>query len=251
MKVTGEYTLLFADDDIVVVNKKSGLLVAADKYDTESPRLDLIAQKKLGTLLSVHRIDKDASGVVIYARNKNAAEFLIKQFEKNKARYVYHALVYGSVMWKKESVNVKLLADGGKDHKTTANAKYGKHCQTHFTNLGSCSLYSWIEAIPEVDRVHQIRVHLQSLLQNVVCDNLYSGYTKAVYLSDIKRAWRGDEEKERPLLSRLALHAYSLTIKHPVTAKDMTFVAPYHKDMDATRKQLEKLFSIDPLAPRN
>jgi len=247
MKVTGEYSLLFADDDIVVLNKKSGLLVAADKNDVDSPRLDLIAQKKLGTLSAIHRIDKDASGVVIYARNKEAADFLKKQFEEKKAKYVYHALVYGRVSWEEEKVNLKLLADGGKDHKTTVNAKYGKPCQTVFHNLGTCSLYTWLSAEPEIDRAHQIRVHLHSLDQNIVCDNLYSGYTKPVYLSGIKRAWNGDEEKERPLLSRLALHAYSLTIKHPVTQEDMTFIAPYHKDMEATRKQLAKIFEIDPI----
>lgn len=247
MKANNDYTLLFSDDDIVVLNKKSGLLVASDKHDADSPRLDTIALPALGTLHAVHRIDRDASGLVIYARNKAAAQFLSRQFDEKGARYTYHALVYGRVMWESENVALKLLADSDRSGKTTANAKYGKPCETTFRALGSCARYSWIEAKSEIDRAHQIRVHLQSLGLSVVCDSLYCGTARAVYLSEVKRGWRGDEERERPLLSRLALHAYSLTIKHPVTAEDMTFVAPYHRDMDAVRKQLAKIFDIDPL----
>ena len=66
-------------------------------------------------------------------------------------------------------------------------------------------------------------------------------------LSEIKRNWNGDEEEERPLLSRLALHAYKITFTHPTTNEQVTFVAPYPKDMDATRKQLEKIYNINPL----
>ena len=70
---------------------------------------------------------------------------------------------------------------------------------------------------------------------------------KPVRLSEIKRNWNGDEEEERPLLSRLALHAYKITFTHPTTNQEVTFVAPYPKDMDATRKQLEKIYNVNPL----
>ena len=63
------YTVIYSDDDIVVLNKKSGLLIAADRYTPEAPRLDLEAEKEFGRLYAVHRIDKDTSGIVIYARN--------------------------------------------------------------------------------------------------------------------------------------------------------------------------------------
>ena len=82
----------------------------------------------------------------------------------------------------------------------------------------------------------------------IVCDPLYSGNQKPVRLSDIKRKWNGDVYEERPLLNRLALHAYSIEIAHPKTGKQIIFTAPYPKDMDAVRNQLAKIFKIDPLA---
>ena len=76
---------------------------------------------------------------------------------------------------------------------------------------------------------------------------MYSGNQKPVRLSDFKRNWHGNTEEEKPLLERLALHAYKLTITHPKTGEQMSFTAPYPKDMDATRKQLAKIFGVDPL----
>lgn len=247
MKIIPDYTLLFCDDDIVVLNKKSGLLTAADKNDSDSPRLDVIAQKKLGTLHAVHRIDSGASGIVIYARNREAATFLSRQFAENRAKLTYHALIHSRVLWEKERVSLKLLPDGDSNHRTAVNARYGKACTTTFCNLGAAGAFNWISAVPEIDRVQQIRAHLKSLGLTIVCDSLFGSPSKGVFLSEIKRAWNGDEDKERPLLSRLALHAYSLSIVHPVTAEEMTFVAPYWKDMDALRKQLEKIFGVNPI----
>ena len=81
-----------------------------------------------------------------------------------------------------------------------------------------------------------------------MCDPLYSGNQKPVRLSDVKRKWNGDVESEKPLLSRLALHAYSLKIEHPSHAHEMSFTAPYPRDMEAVRKQFAKIFKVDPFA---
>ena len=82
---------------------------------------------------------------------------------------------------------------------------------------------------------------------NIVCDPLYGGNQKPIRLSEIKRSYRGDLFEERPLLSRLALHAYKITFIHPSTEEEVTFVAPYQKDMESVRKQFAKLFKVDPL----
>ena len=80
MKTTPSYTVIYSDDEIVVLNKKSGLLVAADRYDAEAPRLDLLAEKEFGSLFAVHRIDKDTSGIVIYAKTPEAHRNISMQF---------------------------------------------------------------------------------------------------------------------------------------------------------------------------
>ncbi len=247
MKITPDYTVIYNDDDIVVLNKRSGLLIAADRYDEDAPRLDLLAEKEFGKLFAVHRIDKDTSGCVIYAKNPESHRNLSMQFENREVEKIYHALVYGHPLWDENHVEKKLLIDGDPRHRTVINARYGKIAITDFRNLGSCGPYSWIEARPHTGRTHQIRVHLQSLGISIVCDPLYSGNQHPVLLSEIKRKWNGNPDEERPLLSRLALHAYKLTLSHPKTCAKMTFTATYSKDMDATRKQLANIFSVDPL----
>ena len=72
MKRTPCFTTVYSDDDIVVLNKTSGLLVAADRYDLDAPRLDVEASAEFGRLYAVHRIDKDTSGLILYARTENS-----------------------------------------------------------------------------------------------------------------------------------------------------------------------------------
>ena len=242
------YTVIYSDDDIVVLNKKSGLLIAADRYNPDEPRLDLEAEKEFGRLYAVHRIDKDTSGIVVYARNADAHKNLSMQFEKRQVQKTYHCLVYGHPLWTDLKVDLKLKPDGDARHRTVVDTREGKASETDFHNFGSCGPYSWIEAKPKTGRTHQIRVHLVANGFSIVCDPLYGGNQKPVRLSEIKRKWNGNEDEERPLLNRLALHAYRISFSHPKTGEKVTFEAPYQKDMEATRKQLAKLFGVDPLS---
>ena len=242
------YTTIYSDQDIVVLNKQSGILIAADRYNQEAPRLDLLAEKEFGRLYAVHRIDKDTSGLIVYARTPQAHQSLSQQFEKRQVAKTYHALVYGHPLWKDLHVDLALQPDGDARHRTIVSKKYGKASVTDFINLGSAGPYSWIIAMPKTGRTHQIRAHLAANGFSIVCDPLYGGNQKPLRLSEIKRKWNGDEDEERPLLSRLALHAYKIEFTHPSSGEKVTFTAPYPKDMEATRKQLAKIFDVDPLA---
>lgn len=241
------YSVIYSDAQIVVLNKKSGILIAADRYNQDAPRLDLLASEEFGKLYAVHRIDKDTSGLIVYARTPEAQQKISVQFEKREVQKTYHALVYGHPLWQSLHVDLGLEPDGDSRHRTVVNKKFGKPSVTDFRVLGSCGPYSWIEAKPKTGRTHQIRVHLVANGFSIVCDPLYGGNQKPVRLSEIKRKWNGDEEEERPLLSRLALHAWKIEFTHPETGEKFCFTAPYQKDMDATRKQLAKLYGVDPL----
>ena len=242
-----DYSTIYSDDDIIVLNKRSGILIAADRYNPDAPRLDLLAQEEFGKLYAVHRIDKDTSGIIIYARNLQAQRNLSMQFENRQVNKTYHALVYGHPLWEDLHVDLKLKPDGDNRHRTVVDKKFGKPSITDFHNFGSCGPYSWIEAKPKTGRTHQIRVHLAANDLSIVCDPLYSGNQKPLRLSEIKKKWNGDEDEERPLLSRLALHAYKIEISHPKSGEKMIFTAPYPKDMEASRKQIAKIFDVDPL----
>lgn len=246
MKPVADYTVIYNDDDIVVLNKKSGLLVAADRYDVDAPRLDLCAEKEFGRLFAVHRIDKDTSGIVVYAKNEEAHKNISAQFADRLVKKTYHCLVNGHPSWTELKVTLPLLPDGDARHRTVVNKRTGKHSETDFEVVGTCGPYAWIIAHPKTGRTHQIRAHLQTTGYPIVCDPLYSGNQKPVRLSDFKRRWNGDTEEERPLLNRLALHAYQIEFTHPKTNERLLFTAPYPRDMEAVRKQLAKLFKVDP-----
>lgn len=241
------YSVIYFDDDIVVLNKKSGILIANDRYNPDALRLDILAQNEFGKLFAVHRIDKDTSGIIVYARNEDAQRSLSIQFEQRLVKKTYHALVYGYPLWQNKIVDVPLLPDGDARHRTVVNKRFGKPSLTEFSLIGKCGPYSWIEAKPKTGRTHQIRVHLSELGLSIVCDPLYSGNQKPVRLSEIKKKWNGDENEERPLLKRLALHAYKIEFSHPKSNEIVNFVAPYPKDMEATRKQLAKIFGVNPI----
>ncbi|MCQ2590748.1 MAG: RluA family pseudouridine synthase [Treponema sp.] len=243
-----DYSIIYSDDDFVVLNKRSGILIAADRYNPDAPRLDLLAEKEFGKLYAVHRIDKDTSGIIVYARNPEAQKAISMQFEQRKVLKTYHALVYGHPLWEDLHVDLGLEPDGDARHRTVVNKKFGKSSVTDFRLIGICGPYSWIEAKPKTGRTHQIRVHLAANNLSIVCDPLYSGNQKPVRLSEVKRKWNGDEDSERPLLSRLALHAYKIQFEHPVTHEQVSFTAPYSRDMEAVRKQFAKLFDVDPTA---
>jgi len=243
-----DYSVVYSDDDFVVLNKRSGILIAADRYNPEAARLDVLAQEEFGKLYAVHRIDKDTSGLIIYARNLDAQRNLSMQFEKREVHKTYHALVYGHPLWQNLHVDLALKPDGDVRHRTVVDKRFGKPSVTDFRLIGVCGRFSWIEAKPLTGRTHQIRVHLAANGLCIVCDPLYSGNQKPLRLSEIKKNWHGDEEEERPLLKRLALHAYKIEICHPKSGEKMTFTADYPKDMDATRKQLSKIYGVDSLS---
>jgi RluA family pseudouridine synthase len=245
MKRDVPFTVIYSDEAILVCSKKSGLLVAADRYDAEAPRLDALASEVHGKLFAVHRIDKDTSGLVVYARTPDAHRSLSMQFEERSVKKRYHALIHGRLSKPTVEVDVPLIPDGDRFHRTVVNAERGKPSATVFMQLDVCGAYSWIEARPLTGRTHQIRAHLASLGLSVVCDPLYGGNIKPLRLSEIKRSWRGDPWEEKPLINRLALHALTLEFTHPVTGARLTFTAPYYKDFQAAKRQLEKLSPVD------
>lgn len=247
MKKYVPYTVIHSDDDIVVFNKTSGLLVAGDRYDKDAPRLDLLAEKEFGKLLAVHRIDKDTSGLIVYAKNPDAHRNLSMQFENREVTKIYHAIIYGRPSWKEHTVDLPLQPDGDEKHRTVINKRFGKKAITEFKLLGSCGQFSWIEARPLTGRTHQIRAHLGESKLSIVCDPLYGGNQKPIRLSEIKRNWKGDSLEEKPLLNRLALHAYQISFVHPSTGEKVCYTAPYWKDMESVRNQFEKIFGVNPL----
>jgi len=236
MRKTPLYTIIFQDENIIAVNKASGVSVGGDRWDESKERLDKIIESdlKLSKIFTIHRIDKETSGLVVFAKKKEAHRNLSIAFEKRNVEKKYIAVVHGRPSWKETTCDLALVPNGNKKHMTIIDKYRGKESLTIFINLVNAGNYSVLEARPQTGRIHQIRVHAASIGHPVVCDELY-GKLSPVKLSSFKKGWRGDPHEEKPLLARLGLHAKEL-----ILPTGELLEAPLAKDMSSLIKQMEK-----------
>lgn len=103
----------------------------------------------------MHRIDKDTSGIVIYAKTPEAHRNISMQFTERTVKKTYHCLVNGHPAWDNFTVDLPLLPDGDDRHRTVINKKFGKPSVTYLEVIGNCGPYSWIKAFPKTGRTHQ------------------------------------------------------------------------------------------------
>jgi len=237
MKPLPPYSIIADNDQFIAVNKAAGISVGGDRWDDSLERLDKLLERslKIPKIYTVHRIDKETSGLVIFAKNKETHRALSAAFEQRRIIKKYVAIVHGRPAWNENACGLALVPDGNKKHMTIIDKYQGKTSFTRFIRVLSAGNYSVLEAYPETGRTHQIRAHLAAIGHPVVCDNLY-GKENPVKLSSFKRRWKGDPFDEKPLLSRLGLHALEITL--PGCQK---LTAPMPRDMSALIKQLEKL----------
>lgn len=234
-----EIPVLYEDEAIIAVSKPVGLLSAPDRYDPDAPVAARELAMEHGRLWPVHRLDKDTSGILLFARDEETHRLLSLAFEERSVEKVYHAIVQGRPSWTETSCDLALSPDGDRMHRTIIDGA-GKPSLTDFRVLGCHAKMAIVDARPRTGRTHQVRVHLAALGYPIACDPLY-GDGKPVFLSKIKRRWKGDEDAERPLITRTALHAYSISFAHPGSGEPMTIEAPYPKDLRALVTQLRRL----------
>ncbi len=230
--------IIYETEDLVALNKPSGLLSIPDREGKEVS-LKILLKEKYGNICTVHRLDKGTSGVIIFAKNETAHKHLSLQFEERQTEKIYLGLVIGSPSEGKGSINLAIAEHPVKKGLMTIN-KNGKEALTDYEVLKDFGIYSWVQFQIHTGRTHQIRVHMKDIGHPIVCDDLY-GDGKPVLLSSFKYKFKlsKNEEEERPILPRLALHAYQLKFTD-VSGKKIELEAPVPKDLKATLQQLEK-----------
>jgi 23S rRNA pseudouridine1911/1915/1917 synthase len=232
--------ILYEDEDLVIVNKPPGLLVIPDRFNAAIPSLGRMLEAKTGQKIwVVHRLDRETSGVICFAKNDVSHRYLSQLFEKREVTKYYTGLVNGLVIPAEGRIE-KALAEHPAVKGKMVVTKKGKASVTDYLVLEQWPLYSLVEFRIYTGRTHQIRVHMQSIGHPLVCDELY-GDGKPFLVSAIKRKYRlsDKEETEKPLLSRLALHASRLQFKKE-DGTEIKAEAPLPKDIAACIKQLNK-----------
>jgi 23S rRNA pseudouridine955/2504/2580 synthase/23S rRNA pseudouridine1911/1915/1917 synthase len=231
MDYTTDLPILYADESLLAVNKPPGLASLPDGYDPTAPHLRGILEPVYGRLWTVHRLDRQTSGVAVLARTAEAHRDLNTQFQQRRVLKVYRALVLGDPPWDEQTVALPLRADGDRRHRTVVDLRLGKPAVTRLRALERFRRFALVEAVPETGRPHQVRVHLREAGAPVACDPLY-GDGARIFLSDLPSGVQKERGMDRLLLGRLGLHAWSLTVEHPVAREMLTFQAPYPADLE-------------------
>jgi 23S rRNA-/tRNA-specific pseudouridylate synthase len=138
------FSLVYEDENIVALNKSSGIAVSPDRWDATKERLDKLAAEflKIQKLYTVHRIDRETSGLVIFAKNSETHKVLSLAFEGRQIKKRYIAAVNGRPLWNETSCDLALIPNGNKQHLTIVDKYRGKRSLTSFRLLGSAGNYT-------------------------------------------------------------------------------------------------------------
>ncbi|HTQ38343.1 MAG TPA: RluA family pseudouridine synthase [Pirellulales bacterium] len=238
----------YLDAHVVVVEKPSGMTTNRHREETNWPKRRRQIQPTLDELLphiitqiegrrgkrgvpppvrAVHRIDRDTSGLVVFARTHAAERILAQQFRQHTTQRRYLAIVEGEV--KAQTISSHLVRDRGDGRRgSTTLPDVGKFATTHVQPLETAAGYTLIQCRLETGRTHQIRIHLSERGHPVCGEKVY------------RQSKFGKPDEDSSGAPRLALHAAELGFVHPVTGKNLRFQAPLPRDLADFWRQLKK-----------
>ena len=218
MEVIDRIKILFEDDAVMVVDKPAGLLTIATETERERTvytalRARASAKKPAEKIFIVHRLDREASGLLVFAKTIEAKEKLQEQFKSHSAGRRYVAVVEGQVKGEDFSIRSYLAENSAFRVYSTRKTGVGKLAITHVRVVKRNSKTTLVQVRLETGRKHQIRVHLAERGHPIVGDKMYGSRTNPI--------------------RRLALHGEYLSFRHPVTGKRVEFEAKYPSTFEA------------------
>ncbi len=200
-------TILYEDAHLVVVDKPAGLLSVPGKLEGRSDCMIGRLQAARWDALLVHRLDCDTSGVMVFARTKQAQGFLGQEFEKRRAAKTYIARVKGEVAGEAGHIDLPIGSDWPNRPRQMIDHENGRPAQTDWQVIGRAEGETRLRLSPLTGRSHQLRVHMLAMGHVILGDPIY----------DVAgaNAW-----------PRLMLHAETLALHHPQGGERVHFAAP-------------------------
>ena len=241
-------TVVYQDDDIVVVNKPAGLVVHPAHGNPGGTLVNALLGRgvTLATLGSpqrpgiVHRLDKDTSGLMVVARTDNAYGRLVEGLKDREVRKEYHAIVRGNIGRASMSIDAPIGRHPVERQRMTVPKTGGKAAVSQLIVVDSYSHFDYIRVAIYTGRTHQIRVHMSHVSHPLLGDPVYGGRQVKGRASGSRT--RATYEKLSKIMHRQALHASLLSFSHPVTGRQLTFRVALPDDM---RLALETLYRED------
>jgi len=199
--------ILYIDEDVLVVNKPSGLLSVPGKELKHWDSLELRVKAQYANSLLVHRLDMDTSGVIIFALNKSSQRSLNLQFEQRVVKKIYEARVFGYINKNNGSIDLPLKVDWPNRPLQKVDIKEGKDALTHWHVLKRERNATRVRLMPETGRTHQLRVHMMSIGHAILGDRFYGNAIEINLAKDLQ------------------LHAKKLMVNHPKSGKSLELIS--------------------------
>jgi RluA family pseudouridine synthase len=246
-----EIPILFEDEHLLALDKPAGLPVSPDRRAPARPSLmDLLhrdlargaswaRERGLVYLMNTHRLDFEAGGVLLLAKDKPALAALAAQLGAEKPVQLCLALVRGAAASPNFVCEAGLAPHPLRAGYVRVDCRKGKRARTEFSVQETFRGFLLLECRPLTGRPHQIRAHLKHLRLPMVGDDLYGG--PPLMLSALKPGYRLKPGRtEKPLICRPALHAAELVIRPPGADQAVTIRAPWPKDLSVAVKYLRR-----------
>lgn len=230
--------ILFEDDAMVVVNKPAGMVVHPARGNWTGTLTSALAYRfqSLSDIGGptrpgiVHRLDRETSGVIVVAKTNAVHLNLAQQWHDREVRKEYLAISSARIDRDRDLIDAKIGKHPFQREKMAIRERHesSRDARTFYEVLGRFQKYCYVKAMPETGRTHQIRVHMEHIGCPILCDRLYGGHgevTRSQLLGT--KSLPG----EKPVLTRHALHASRLALRHPKTGVMMDFFAPLAPDL--------------------
>lgn len=231
--------IVFEDEHLLIVNKPAGLVVHPGAGNPKHTLVNALLHHnanlhELPRAGIIHRLDKDTTGLLIVAKSLIAHTQLIRQMQAREINRQYLALVYGHLISGKRIET--FYGRHPRNRLKMAVAHSGKEAITEFTIRKHYHAFTLLDVTLLTGRTHQIRVHMSHINHPIVGDSLYGGRTRIP--PDSSEALRVGIQS----FKRQALHAYALTLEHPIYKKELTFSAPMPEDFQYLITLLDEYF---------